>query len=88
MSERQIDARLGPRPASQVKHVPDDIHATLRRRAAAAGQSLQDYLLSLLTEEATTPTLNEVLERAGQRAGGRASLDEAAAAVRSDRDSG
>lgn len=73
-------------PSIQVKHVPDDIHATLKRRAVAAGQSLQDYLLSLLTEEAATPTLNEVLDRSGQRAGGRARLDEAAAAVRADRD--
>ncbi len=73
-------------PSIQVKNVPDDIHATLRTRAAAAGQSLQDYLLSLLTEEAATPTLKEVLERAGQRAGGRAGFDEAVAAVGSDRD--
>ena len=75
-------------PSIQVKHVPDDIHATLRRRAAAAGQSLQDYLLSLLTEEAATPTANEVLERAGQRAGGSAGFGDAAAAVRADRDRG
>jgi antitoxin FitA len=75
-------------PSIQVKHVPDEVHATLRRRAAISGQSLQDYLLSLLTDEATTPTLNEVLDRAGQRSGGRAGLEEAAAAVRADRDRG
>ena len=73
-------------PSIQVKHVPDDIHATLRRRASAAGQSLQDYLLSLLTDEAATPTVSEVLERVGHRAGGHAPLRDAAAAVRADRD--
>lgn len=73
-------------PSIQVKDVPDDVHATLRRRAAAAGMSLQEYLLGRLVEEAHTPTLEEVLDRAGGRAGGRASLRKAARAVRSDRD--
>lgn len=74
-------------PSIQVKDVPDDVHATLRRRAAAAGMSLQEYLLGRLVEDAQTPTLEEVLERAGGRAGGRAPLRKAARAVRSDRDS-
>jgi plasmid stability protein len=73
-------------PSIQVKDVPDDVHATLRRRAAAAGLSLQEYLLGRLVEEAHTPTLDEVLDRAGGRAGGRAPLTTAARAVRSDRD--
>jgi plasmid stability protein len=73
-------------PSIQVKDVPDDVHATLRRRAAAAGMSLQEYLLGRLVEEAHTPTLDEVLDRASGRAGGRASLRSAARAVRSDRD--
>ncbi|MDQ3977995.1 MAG: hypothetical protein M3314_00365 [Actinomycetota bacterium] len=73
-------------PSVQVKDVPDDVHATLRRRAATAGQSLQEYLLALLIQEAQTPTLEEVLDRAGGRAGGRAGFKVAAAAIRSDRD--
>lgn len=72
-------------PSIQVKGVPDDVHATLRRRAAAAGMSLQEYLLARLVEDARTPALEEVLDRAGGRAGGRASLRKAADAVRSDR---
>ena len=80
---RRIGASLGPVTSIQVKDVPDDVHATLRRRAAAAGQSLQEYLLARLTEEAHTPTLDEVLDRVAGRAGGRAPL---AAAVRRDRD--
>ena len=74
-------------PSIQVKDVPDDVHATLRRRAATAGQSLQEYLLARLIDDARAPTLDELLERAGGRAGGRASLKDAADAVRADRDS-
>jgi plasmid stability protein len=72
-------------PSIQVKDVPDDVHATLRRRAAVAGQSLQEYLLARLVDDASTPTVDEVLERAGGRAGGRADLSAAVRAVRRDR---
>ncbi len=50
-------------PSIQVKDVPDDVHATLRRRAALAGQSLQEYLHARLIDDARTPTLDELLER-------------------------
>jgi plasmid stability protein len=73
-------------PSIQVKDVPDDVHATLRKRAAAAGMSLQEYLLARLVAEAATPTLDEVLERASQRAGGRVTTRDAVKAVRADRD--
>ena len=73
-------------PSIQVKDVPEDVHATLRSRAAAAGMSLQEYLLGRLVEDAHTPTLEEVLDRAGGRAGGRLPLKSAVKAVRSDRD--
>jgi len=72
-------------PSIQVKDVPDDVHATLRRRAAAAGMSLQGYLLGRLVEDASTPTVEEVLDRAGGRAGGSATLARTARAVRADR---
>ena len=74
-----------PVPSIQVKDVPDKVHATLRKRAAAAGMSLQEYLLAHLVAEATTPTLEEVLERAGQRSGGHATTRDAVKAVRADR---
>lgn len=48
---------------------------------------MQEYLLHLLCEEARTPTLEEVLERAGSRTGGNIGLEAAVAAVRADRDS-
>jgi len=73
-------------PSIQVKNVPDDVHATLRRRAANGGQSLQEYLLERLAQDARTPTLDEVLDRAGGRAGGDVPLEAAVRAVRSDRD--
>ncbi|HEY1119162.1 MAG TPA: hypothetical protein VGE43_15725 [Acidimicrobiales bacterium] len=73
-------------PSIQVKDVPEDVHATLRSRAAAAGMSLQEYLLARLMEDARTPTLDEVLDRAGGRAGGKATLRNAAKAVRRERD--
>ena len=73
-------------PSIQVKGVPDEVHATLRKRAASAGMSLQEYLLARLIAEATTPTVEEVLARAGQRAGGRAPFRDAAKAVRAERD--
>ncbi|MCL4292294.1 MAG: hypothetical protein KJ056_04600 [Acidimicrobiia bacterium] len=74
-------------PSIQIKDVPEDVHATLRRRAAAAGMSLQEYLLGRLSEDASTPTLDEVLDRAGGRAGGRVPLRSAVNAVRAERKS-
>jgi antitoxin FitA len=73
-------------PSVQIKNVPADVHRVLRRRAAAAGQSLQEYLLARLTEDIARPTLDEVLRSAGDRASGRVPLAEAARAVRADRD--
>jgi plasmid stability protein len=73
-------------PSIQVKDVPEDVHATLRRRAGASGQSLQEYLLARLIDEARAPTLDEVLDRVGHRTGGRVRLKQAARTVRADRD--
>jgi hypothetical protein len=73
-------------PSVQIKDVPEHTHAVLRRRAAAAHQSLQEYLRAWLIEEASEPTLDEVLERAGGRSGGTVSLTDAVTALRADRD--
>lgn len=59
---------------------------TLRRRAAEAGKSLQEYLLDVLNDVAAKPSVEEVLRRAGGRAGGRIGLDYAARAIRTERD--
>lgn len=73
-------------PSIQIKDVPTDTDAVLRRRALAAHQSLQEYLRARLIEEAGSPTVDEVLDRAGERAGGSASFDAVTDALREDRD--
>jgi len=70
----------------QIKDVPEQTHAVLRQRAAAAHQSLQEYLLARLIEEASEPSLDEVLDHAGGRAGGSLPLKAAVAVLRADRD--
>jgi len=72
-------------PSVQIKDVPAETHAVLRRRAAIAGQSLQEYLRSKLIEEAATPTLDEVLDRASGRAGGTVSSATAVEILAADR---
>jgi len=49
-------------------------------------QSLQEYLRTLLIREASKPTVADVMERAGGRAGGSMPLAEAAATLRDERD--
>jgi hypothetical protein len=69
----------------QVRNVPEHTHFVLRRRAAEAGMSLQEYLLTVLNELADRPTVAEVLDRAGGRSGGQVPLGTAAAHLRADR---
>lgn len=64
-------------PNVLVRDLPDDVHADLQRRAAAAGQSLQQYLTSELTRLARTPSMAEALARIDRRRGGRVGLTEA-----------
>jgi antitoxin FitA len=72
-------------PSIQIKDVPEETHAVLRQRAAAARQSLQEYLRGRLIDEASTPTVDEILHRAGGRAGGSIPFSVAAEALREDR---
>jgi antitoxin FitA len=65
-------------PNVLVRDLPDDVHAGLQRRAAAAGQSLQQYLATELTRLATAPTMSDVLARISRRRGGRVGFDTAA----------
>jgi plasmid stability protein len=44
----------------QIRNVPDDVHRTLKVRAAAAGTSLSDYLLREITRVAHSPTPEEL----------------------------
>ena len=76
----------GAMTSIQIKDVPERTHAILRQRAAAAHQSLQEYLRGRLIQDADEPTLEEVLDRAGGRSGGSVPLEDAVAAIRDDRD--
>lgn len=40
----------------QIRHVPDAVHATLKARAALAGQPLTEYLLAEIRRFAEHPT--------------------------------
>jgi plasmid stability protein len=71
----------------QIKNIPNDVHRVLRRRAALAGQSLQEYMLAFLTDFARNPTLDEVFERLGRLSGSRIDARFAVDSIRADRDS-
>ena len=47
----------------QIRNVPDALHRTLKARAADAGQTLSDYLLTELERVAARPTRAEMLAR-------------------------
>jgi hypothetical protein len=72
----------------QIRDVPDDVHATLRARAAQAGMSLSDFLLQKIEGYARRPAIAEVLERAQSRGGGGPSVEDVVAAVRGARERG
>lgn len=47
----------------QIRDVPEDVHRTLKARAAAAGTSLSAYVLGEVTRVARAPTPDELDER-------------------------
>jgi antitoxin FitA len=51
----------------QIRNVPEDVHRTLKARAAKEGMSLSEYLLAQVTELAQRPTLEEMTERIRSR---------------------
>lgn len=51
----------------QLRNVPDSLHRRLKARAAMAGMSLSDYLLSEIKEIADKPTLAEMRQILHQR---------------------
>lgn len=75
----------------QIRNVPEDVHRTYRERAAAAGMSLQEYLLGELTRGAQMRTPAELIEEVerGMRAVGADGFASVSSAdhVRADRDS-
>jgi plasmid stability protein len=53
--------------AIQVKDVPEELHAALRRRAIQEGMSLADYVLDLIRRDLGLPSRREWLERLATR---------------------
>jgi len=76
-------------PLIQIRDVPEAVRDELARKAAAAGQSMQAYLLGELTKLAERPSMAEIVRRAQGRARASRStvtMDDAVAAVRVARD--
>ena len=53
-------------PNILIRHVPDELHATLTRRAKAEGQSLQEYVMGVLSASADRMTNAEIRARLDQ----------------------
>ena len=51
----------------QIREVPEQVHRTLKARAAQSGSSLSEYLRMELTRLAALPTPDEVRARLRQR---------------------
>jgi plasmid stability protein len=71
--------------ALQIRHVPDDLHRTLKARAAQAGMSLSEYSLAELRRATERPSRAEVLDRIAGRTRTRPRVSPADA-VRAERD--
>ncbi len=69
----------------QIRNVPDALHRRLKSRAALAGMSQSDYLLSEIRQVAERPTLDELRARLVSRTETVPSIAPAKA-VRAERD--
>ncbi|GAA1790039.1 hypothetical protein [Nostocoides veronense] len=74
-------------PSVQVKNVPDEVLAVHHRRARAAHQSLQEYLLQRLTDDAARATWDEVLAEVAALDRHPLNLDSLNQMIREDRES-
>jgi plasmid stability protein len=52
----------------QLRNVPDDLHRTLKARAALEGMTLSDYLVAEVRRAAERPTVRELRARLAGRA--------------------
>lgn len=60
---RTCDTLVSMSKMIQIRNVPDELHRTLKARAAKLGMTLSDYLLSEIERVAEKPTLSEMMER-------------------------
>lgn len=70
----------------QIRNVPDDLHRTLKIRAAQAGMSLSDYIKRDLERQARLATLEELAARVRARGSSRVPTSEVVAVLRELRD--
>jgi plasmid stability protein len=70
----------------QIRNVPDDVHRTLKARAAKQGMTLSDYLKQELAHIAELPAVEEVLERAKHREPGNIDAETIVELIRATRD--
>lgn len=70
-------------PTMQIRNVPEQTSRALKARAAAAGMSLSEFLLTEVTRLAERPTVAEVTARIARL--GRADLPPAAEILREER---
>jgi plasmid stability protein len=71
----------------QIRDVPEDVHHTLKARAALSGVSLSEYVRSVLARTASRPTPQELSGRVDAR-GATELAEPSEAIVRSIREQG
>jgi antitoxin FitA len=69
----------------QIRDVPDEVHRALVRKAERAGQSLQQYLMARLADIATTPSVDDVLDRVAAREKGSLTAEDSLEALHDER---
>jgi hypothetical protein len=70
----------------QIRNVPDDAVATIKRRAAEAGMSMSEYLRREVIAHAEQPTFAEVFARVPPAGGGGLTVEEIVEGIREDRE--
>jgi plasmid stability protein len=70
----------------QVRNVPDEVHRTLKARAAAEGMSLSDYIKRDLEQMAAAPTWEEIDARVRARPRSNLRLETVLSALHETRD--
>jgi antitoxin FitA len=71
----------------QIRNLPDDVHRRLKVEAAQSGRSLNELLVSRLTELAERPTLGELAREIHGRGFGPYTGPSSAKVIRAMRDS-
>jgi hypothetical protein len=69
----------------QIRNVPDDVHRTLKIRAAGEGLSLSDYIKRDLEDLAKQATLEDIFVRVRARGPSGITTEEIVAGIRASR---